>query len=363
MDLKQLQTQWDEWGRRDPLWAILSDHGERGLEDFFARGRSEIAQRLAGLHAKGVDPPRSRALDFGSGMGRLTQALCDHFAECDGVEIAPSMIELARRHNRHGDRCRYHLNSGDDLSRFPDRAFDFIYTALVLQHMRPRYGVRYLREFFRLLAPGGVAMFQIPGEAIRSADFTAPLRAASPPLPAGACAEIRMIDLPASRPAGLQFKLHLTVRNAGEGAWPAARTVDGANQLVVVNRWLDPSGDVVEAEDGRALLPHDLEAGAAAGTSLIVTAPNRPGRYVLEVDVLEEGRGRFGERGGHVAAAPLDILEAPPESTTPAIQMFGVGRHAVTKLVEEAGLCLVDASENRSAGPHWTSCTYALQRP
>ena len=93
MDLKHLQPQWDEWGKRDPLWAILSDHGERSLEDFFARGRAEIAQRLEGLQAKGVDPPRLRALDFGCGMGRLTQALCDHFAECDGVDVAPSMIE------------------------------------------------------------------------------------------------------------------------------------------------------------------------------------------------------------------------------------------------------------------------------
>ena len=27
------------------------------------------------------------------------------------------------------------------------------------------------------------------------------------------------------------------------------------------------------------------------------------------------------------------------------------------------GLRLVDASENRSAGPHWTSCTYSVLRP
>ena len=97
MDLDQLQWHWDEWGRRDPIWAILSDHGDRTLDEFFARGRREIDERLAHLASIGADPPRGRALDFGCGAGRLTQALCEHFAECDGVDIAPSMIELAQR--------------------------------------------------------------------------------------------------------------------------------------------------------------------------------------------------------------------------------------------------------------------------
>ncbi len=51
--------------------------------------------------------PKRRALDFGCGVGRLTQALARHFNIVDGVDIAPSMIELANQFNRSGGRCRY----------------------------------------------------------------------------------------------------------------------------------------------------------------------------------------------------------------------------------------------------------------
>ena len=45
---------------------------------------------------------------------------------------------------------------------FDDNSFDFIYSYVVLQHMRPDYALSYLREFVRVLAPGGVMAFQLP---------------------------------------------------------------------------------------------------------------------------------------------------------------------------------------------------------
>jgi SAM-dependent methyltransferase len=37
-----------------------------------------------------------------------------------------------------------------------------IYTSVVLQHMEPQLSIRYLREFARVLRPGGILVFQIP---------------------------------------------------------------------------------------------------------------------------------------------------------------------------------------------------------
>src|ERR1700682_912533 len=51
-----------------------------------------------------------RHLDFGCGVGRLTQGPASYFASVRGVDIAPSMIELAKRHNRYPDVCHYDLN-------------------------------------------------------------------------------------------------------------------------------------------------------------------------------------------------------------------------------------------------------------
>ena len=175
MRLRQLQENWDEFGRTDPMWAILTYPGKEGerwsQEEFFETGNSEIDRLLQYLAGLGLSINRGKALDFGCGLGRLSQALARHFDEVVGVDIAPSMIEKARLLNQHGDRCRYVLNERDQLKKLGSERFDLIYTSFVLQHIRPRYTKRYLVEFMRLLVPGGVLVFQLPSE-----------RRASPPL-------------------------------------------------------------------------------------------------------------------------------------------------------------------------------------
>ena len=52
------------------------------------------------------------------------------------------------------------------LRLFPDQHFDFIYSHITLQHIEPKLSARYIREFVRVLAPGGVLIFQLPFERI-----------------------------------------------------------------------------------------------------------------------------------------------------------------------------------------------------
>jgi SAM-dependent methyltransferase len=47
---------------------------------------------------------------------------------------------------------------------FADCSMDFVCTNIVLQHMEPRYARAYLKEFLRVLAPGGLVIFQLPSE-------------------------------------------------------------------------------------------------------------------------------------------------------------------------------------------------------
>ena len=100
---------------------------------------------------------------YAAGVGRLTQALADHFEEVHGVDIAPSMVRHAERFNRHGARCHYHLNATSDLGLFEPDRFDFVYNNVTLQHMEPRYAKRYVVEFLRVMR-GGVLIFQVPSE-------------------------------------------------------------------------------------------------------------------------------------------------------------------------------------------------------
>jgi ubiquinone/menaquinone biosynthesis C-methylase UbiE len=165
MRIGSIRRNWQELGRKDPLWAVLTTESQRGgrwdVDAFLATGLREIEAALAYVGSLGLDPPRGRALDFGCGVGRLTQALTDHFAEVDGVDVAASMIERARGLNRHGDRCRFRLNESADLSAFPDRTFHLVYSNITLQHMPRSLMRRYVGEFLRVLAPEGVVVFEL----------------------------------------------------------------------------------------------------------------------------------------------------------------------------------------------------------
>jgi len=160
---------WDVLAASDPLWAILSDPSRRGrrwdLATFFRTGEREIStlmHQLARLSGVESSIPLNAALDFGCGVGRLTQALATYFASVVGIDVSEGMVAHARRLNRHGDRVTYIANARADLGVVGDRRFDLVYTDLVLQHMPPEQALGYLSEFVRILRSGGCLLFQLP---------------------------------------------------------------------------------------------------------------------------------------------------------------------------------------------------------
>lgn len=173
MNLDKLQENWDKLGAEDPCWAILSHRDKRGdgwdIDEFFDTGHVLIDETLEWMAECGVQPPARRALDFGCGAGRLTQALTMHFDHVIGVDIAPSMIELATELKSRAPGCDFVLNNEPELRLFADETFNFVCSYIVLQHMEPRYAKKYIREFARILKPGGAVMFQVPSRPIATA--------------------------------------------------------------------------------------------------------------------------------------------------------------------------------------------------
>jgi len=184
VSIDDLEWSWNELGKRDPLWAILTspEHTNRrwDLEEFLATGQEFLVWLDEVLRTFCPDLRRGRALDFGCGVGRLTQPLGDYFQEVVGVDIAASMIEKAKDLNRHGDRCTYLLNVGSDLNLLATNSFDFVITYLVLQHMPPDLACGYLREFLRVLKPGGIMFFQIPVASAGAEPQAIPTRGTEP---------------------------------------------------------------------------------------------------------------------------------------------------------------------------------------
>jgi trans-aconitate methyltransferase len=146
----------------DPLWAILSQPAKRfrnwNLEEFLRTGEAEISTLMESARQAGLPRQHRYAIDFGCGVGRLTRALHHYFPHCHGVDISASMLDMARQL---APDCAFH--HAGDLSSFADGCADLVYSSMVLQHQPDRKHVAALiADMIRVLAPGGLLVFQMP---------------------------------------------------------------------------------------------------------------------------------------------------------------------------------------------------------
>lgn len=165
MAFEEVRRDWTRLGEHDPLWAVYVTPGTRGgrwdVEEFFATGRTEVARSLEHLASLGLGTRRTKALDFGAGVGRLSAALAEHFDHVVGVDVSPTMLDEARRLDRSEGKVEFVLNDAVDLSFVPDAEVDLVYSSLVLQHLPRELAYGYLREFLRVLRPDGAAVIQV----------------------------------------------------------------------------------------------------------------------------------------------------------------------------------------------------------
>ena len=377
MTLQDVRKNWDALGAGDPLWAVLTDDRYRGglwNEDaFFATGAEEVAGVMRDLDRLGKPERRRRCLDFGCGVGRLTQALAAHFETCDGVDIAPSMIAAARRLDRSGGRCSFHVNDAPDLALFPAGTFDFVYSNIVLQHMPPEAAKAYVSEFLRVLAPGGLAMFEIPSESIKAEVFE------REKLPDAAHAAVISARLPARLAPGERFTLEARVRNAGPVAWPAPEKGSAIGRIRFGNHWWRTNGDMLSMDDGRTDLPR-LEPGAEATVPLEIRAPLERGTFRLELDIVQEGIGWFASKGSsplsgivRVRFGPVALLrglfgrkEEKQKANPPVMLMNAIPKSEVVALLgslnASLGAEIVEITEDTSSGREWRAYRYAVAR-
>jgi SAM-dependent methyltransferase len=157
-----MATEWDALARLDPLWAILSCPDARdggwSVDEFFATGKAEIDAVFS--HAEARPARWGVAIDFGCGVGRLTQALGERFDRCHGVDASVEMVAQARRLIADRPNCTFQAG---DLRGFESGSADFVYSSFVLQHLHSNREIETcLAEFLRVAAPDGRVVFQLP---------------------------------------------------------------------------------------------------------------------------------------------------------------------------------------------------------
>lgn len=161
---RQNREVWESLGREDPDWAVLTDPARRGggwvddLDAFYASGLTEVADVTA-LLPEGA--PRERAMDWGSGTGRLTFALAAGYREVTAVDISDAMLStLAARAAARGVEGVHGVRV-DDLA--PGSDHDLVVSLLVLQHLPDRATVlTALATMVACLRVGGHAVVEIP---------------------------------------------------------------------------------------------------------------------------------------------------------------------------------------------------------
>ena len=149
---------WDEWGKKNPYRGVLgvesSSMNQANVEAaFFASGEAHIASVLDIItrHFGGMQS-MSSALDFGCGVGRLVLPLSRRFEQVTGVDVSPTMIELARQ--RVGDDPRIDFVHSL-LAIEPSRRYDLVHSYIVMQHIRPKQGYPIISSLLDRVAPGG----------------------------------------------------------------------------------------------------------------------------------------------------------------------------------------------------------------
>ena len=197
---------WEEWGKRDPYFGVITDPKfrrvaltEEAKREFFAASDPHAHYILATVR-KYIDAqftPRNM-LDFGCGVGRLLPGFAAVVPEVVGVDVSLSMLKEARTNCDERQLTNVRLVKTDDsLSTLTD-TFDLIHSFIVFQHIPAARGRAIFSNLLQRLRSGGVAAIHLTYSKISFAETHGsappppdPLKAAPAP-PDGADPEMQM---------------------------------------------------------------------------------------------------------------------------------------------------------------------------
>jgi SAM-dependent methyltransferase len=158
----------DDWkliGQSEPWYGVLSapkflsaSITEQAKTEFYDQGVTEIEWVVSTIRADDPGFAPKNALDFGSGLGRLSFAMASTCENVIGVDISPGMRAEADR-----QKVERGVRNVQFSETFPaGQSFDWINSYIVLQHVVPSKGYEIVRSLVNALAPGGWTSIQLP---------------------------------------------------------------------------------------------------------------------------------------------------------------------------------------------------------
>jgi ubiquinone/menaquinone biosynthesis C-methylase UbiE len=164
-----------DWSRRGEEWTDnVRDH--RGLDP------ETWKQRLVREGLERLMPSSGVILEVGPGGGRWTEYLLPRSRRLILVDVAERCLEICRERFEDDPRLAY-VHADADAAEFippasvPDASVDAIWSYDAFVHINPTDTAQYLREFRRILKPGGIAVIHHVGRTPTEWDYAEAFRA------------------------------------------------------------------------------------------------------------------------------------------------------------------------------------------
>lgn len=133
------------------------EDNERGYHNMTAAAKeSRWHDQVCANFTDVVPVAGKRLIDVGCATGVYLRPLREAGAEVSGIELSTHAAAAAQAAIGDTVRC----GSAHDLSFWEDGYFDLVTTFEMVEHVPYAYHVAMLKEFFRVLAPGGLLYMQ-----------------------------------------------------------------------------------------------------------------------------------------------------------------------------------------------------------
>ena len=166
--LAHVESVWRGFGDSDPFWSVLTKFKPAGAETdketFYATGQRRVELFTAALARNAIDVKSLPVcLEIGSGVGRLTLWLADHFQRVIAADISGSHLKIAEDELRARGKTNVSFVNVSTMAALADIApFDAFFSMISLQHSPPPVIKHVLMTVLGKLKPGGVGYFQLP---------------------------------------------------------------------------------------------------------------------------------------------------------------------------------------------------------
>jgi ubiquinone/menaquinone biosynthesis C-methylase UbiE len=160
-----MRKEWNDRAAENARYYVATGQDRWKDEEFFRSGRIWIENHILPelpLISATREIRDMRVLEIGCGAGRMTRGLSEMFGFVDAMDVSETMIAEARVALADRSNVAFHVVDGVSLKPLPDDQFDFVFSAIVFQHIPRKWIVQnYINDAARLLKRE--LCIQVPG--------------------------------------------------------------------------------------------------------------------------------------------------------------------------------------------------------